>query len=115
MGTRRWNGIATEIYSERTIRARAEKFPVQDLLHWRAFVAHRECGDRWFDLAGFNPEPVDAKEEGIRAFKEKWHGRRVDLFLFEKGSPPAGYRLLKAAKARITRAATWRGRRGAAP
>ncbi len=87
LGTYRWAGLATEIMSERTVSAREERLPVQDLLHWTAFLAHREAGDRLFDLAGFAAEPSDDKEEGIRRFKEKWRGRTVAIPTFERRTP----------------------------
>lgn len=95
LGTYRWNGVATEIMSERTLPAREAHSPVQDLLHWHAFQAHRELGDQLFDLAGFNPAPADAKEQGIRAFKEKWMGRQVAIPRFERRSEPPQYRIAR--------------------
>lgn len=74
LGTYSFNGVATEIMSERTELARAQKWPVQDLLHWHVFNVHRDLGDSFFNLAGFNPKPKDEKEMGIRKFKEKWSG-----------------------------------------
>jgi len=91
LGTYRWAGLATEIMSERTVPARKERLPVQDLLHWTAFLAHRMAGDRLFDLAGFAAEPSDDKEKGIRRFKEKWRGRTVAVPTFERRTPsPVG-------------------------
>lgn len=108
LGTYRWNGVATEIMSERTMAARATNMPVQDLLHWEAFITHRELGDRIFDLAGFSPEPSDDKERGIRAFKEKWKGRVVVVPRFERTLLPirhrwtrSGYRWLKGNRSEI--------------
>jgi lipid II:glycine glycyltransferase (peptidoglycan interpeptide bridge formation enzyme) len=84
LGTYRWNGLVTEIMSERTMTARQLKLPVQDILHWEAFRVHRDLGDTWFDLAGFNPNPADSKEEGISSFKRKWCGREVAVPTYQR-------------------------------
>jgi hypothetical protein len=97
LGTYRWNAVVTEIMSERTRPAREANLPVQDILHWEAFLAHRELSDRLFDLAGFSPKPSDEKERGIRAFKEKWKGRVVAVPRFERTLLPARYRWSRAA------------------
>ena len=101
LGTYRWNGLATEIMSERTMAAREARVPVQDLLHWHAFLAHRELGDRLFDLAGFNPHPADAKEQGIRSFKEKWMGRVVNIPRFARVHDSPQYRFARTLYRRL--------------
>jgi hypothetical protein len=97
LGTYRWGGVATEILSERTPAARERKLPVQDLLHWHSFLRHRELGDRWFDLAGVNPHPIDAKEEGIRSFKKKWGAHAVAIPRYEKGGSSHVYNIIRRA------------------
>ena len=97
LGTYRWNGLATEIMSERTAIAREQRLPVQDLLHWEAFRTHRDLGDRFFDLAGFRPVPTNEKEAGIRSFKEKWRGRVVQVPRFERFNAPIAFRVARAA------------------
>ncbi|HXQ52123.1 MAG TPA: hypothetical protein VN802_13595 [Stellaceae bacterium] len=101
LGTYRWNGVATEIMSERTLPAREAHVPVQDLLHWHAFQVHRALGDRLFDLAGFNPNPGNEKEQGIRAFKEKWMGRPVAIPRFERMRDKLQYRLARTLYRRL--------------
>jgi hypothetical protein len=96
LGSYRWNGMATEIMSERTMLARKAHLPVQDLLHWEAFRLHRGLGDTMFDLAGFSPCPRDGKEKGIRHFKEKWQGDVVATPSFEWYRPNAATRLVRA-------------------
>jgi hypothetical protein len=83
LGTYRWNGVATEIMSGRAPDS-PPAVPAQDLIHWEAFRTQRELGDRVFDLAGYNPEPGSAKEQGIRRFKLKWGGSEVGLAMFEQ-------------------------------
>lgn len=86
LGTYRWNGVATEIMSGRAPDA-PPAVPAQDLIHWEAFRSQRELGDRLFDLAGYNPEPSSAKEQGIQRFKRKWGGDEVGVAMFEQVRP----------------------------
>lgn len=72
-----FNGVATEIASAVTDHARRQSIPAQDLIHWTAFQLAKQAGCRWFNLAGFAPEPSNPKEVGIRRFKEKWGGLPV--------------------------------------
>ncbi|HLG71802.1 MAG TPA: GNAT family N-acetyltransferase [Chloroflexota bacterium] len=44
-------------------------------------------GARYFDLAGVSVEPANAKERGIRQFKEKWGGQLVS---YESFTRPTG-------------------------
>jgi hypothetical protein len=87
LGSFRFNGVATEVMSKRTEAGRAAGLPAQDLLHWEMFRIHRELGDELFDLAGFNPEPLDPAETGIRRFKEKWGGEVVAVPRFTRRTP----------------------------
>lgn len=95
LGTYSFNGVATEIMSGRTPAGTVANLPAQDLLHWEAFRIHRAAGDRWFNLAGFNPTPGDAKEIGIRRFKEKWGGREVAVPQFVRERDPMPIRLAR--------------------
>ncbi len=78
---------------------RTSKQPAQDLLHWEDFSNHKAAGDTTFNLAGFNPAPTDAKEAGIRRFKEKWGGRIVEVPQFEREKAPLRTRLARRARA----------------
>jgi hypothetical protein len=78
LGTYRYDGVATEIMSALTPLAFEKKIPVQDLLHWEIMKFHKEAGDQFFDLAGYNPNPISEKEKNIRKFKEKWGGNIYD-------------------------------------
>jgi len=79
-----FNGVATEFAASLSPRALQEKIPAQDLLHWEMFLRARNLGCHTFDLAGVNPFPCDAKEKGIRRFKEKWQGRYIEFNQFKK-------------------------------
>jgi len=100
LGTYRWSGVATEIMSGRAPDA-PRAVPAQDLIHWEAFRAHRDLGDRVFDLAGYNPEPASDKEEGIRRFKLKWGGAEVSVAMFEQVRPHRRFPALRPGLRRL--------------
>ncbi len=79
-----FNGTATEMASALTPAAHELKIPAQDILHWEMIKYAKAHGCHTFNLAGIAPEPRDAKEAGIRRFKEKWGGRYVEYYRFEK-------------------------------
>jgi hypothetical protein len=95
LGTYSFNGVATEIMSGRTTIGRATNLPAQDLLHWQAFLRHKAQGDRCFNLAGYSPAPVNAKEDGIRGFKAKWGGSEIAVPQYTRDDPPLRFRLLR--------------------
>lgn len=78
LGSYRHDGVATEIMSALMPLAWEQKIPVQDLLHWEIIKYHKNRGDLYFDLAGFNPNPTSEKEKNIKRFKEKWGGVEYD-------------------------------------
>jgi lipid II:glycine glycyltransferase (peptidoglycan interpeptide bridge formation enzyme) len=79
LGTYCYQGIVTEIMSGRTNFGKSSNVPAQDLLHWEAMLYHKRSGDRYFNLAGYSPNPANEKEAGIRRFKEKWGGREISV------------------------------------
>jgi Acetyltransferase (GNAT) domain len=94
LGTYRYQRVATEIMSGRTTVGRARNMPAQDLLHWEVMLHHKRTGDRYFNLAGYSPNPTNEKELGIRRFKEKWGGREISVpsytWIHEPGYVRAG-------------------------
>ena len=88
LGTYSYQGVATEIMSAITPLAFQKKIPVQDIVHWEIMKFHKNKGDLYFDLAGFNPSPTTDKEKNIKRFKEKWGGDISDCssFVYEKKS-----------------------------
>ncbi|MDO8873700.1 MAG: peptidoglycan bridge formation glycyltransferase FemA/FemB family protein [Methanoregula sp.] len=82
-----YNGYATEIMSSTSKLAYENKIYAQDLLHWEMFRYAKSIGCHTFDLAGVNPHPSNAKEEGIRRFKKKWGGHYIEYSVFEKELP----------------------------
>lgn len=78
LGSYRYDNVAMEIMSALTSLAWQQKIPVQDLMHWEIIKHHKILGDLYFDLAGFNPNPISEKEKNIKRFKEKWGGQVYD-------------------------------------
>lgn len=87
LGTYRFNRVATEIMSARTARGHELGAPVQDLIHWQAFLHHKNKGDKHFNMAGYSPEPQSEKEFGIRRYKQKWGGAEYDMPTYVFYSP----------------------------
>ena len=50
----------------------------QDLIKWKIIEWGLENNMKWYNLAGFNPEPVSEKEKGIFRFKKKWGGKQFN-------------------------------------
>ena len=98
LGSYRYDGLATEIMSALTPRAVKEKIPVQDMLHWEAIRHHKKLGDLYFDLAGFNPNPVSEKEKNIKRFKEKWGGKEYDVSTYCLDNRSMGQKIISRLK-----------------
>ena len=101
LGTYRFNGVATEVMSGRTPAGLAAGAPAQDLLHLEALRAHRDEGDRLFDLAGYAPVPADDRQAGIRRFKEKFGGVEVEVGRYERSRSPVVLRGLRGLRGRL--------------
>jgi len=84
LGSYRCNGVSIEITSALHPRCYTEKLPAQDLLHWHQIRLAKEDGSNYFDFAGVNPNPANAKEAGIKNFKSKWGGQYVEFLRYEK-------------------------------
>ena len=54
---------------------RIENLYSQDLIKWKIIEWGIENKMKYYDLAGFNPNPISKKEEGIIQFKKKWGGQ----------------------------------------
>jgi len=56
-----------------------------DLLKWDIMKWGHNCGIKYYDLAGINPNPeIGSKDENIKKFKEKWGGQYYNWLFFEK-------------------------------
>ena len=49
----------------------------QDLIRWKIIEWGIENNMKWYNLAGFNPNPSTPKEEGILRYKRKWGGKQI--------------------------------------
>jgi hypothetical protein len=52
----------------------------QDLIKWKIIEWGLENNMKWYNLAGFNPNPTNSKEEGILRYKKKWGGTQFDYY-----------------------------------
>jgi len=98
LGTYSFNGVVTEISSYRSTHPNAQKYAVQDILHWEIIKNSKSRGNAWFDLAGYSPSPKGPKEEGIKRFKNKWGGEERDLYIFSKDLRPTPIKMLSKLK-----------------
>lgn len=53
----------------------------QDLIKWKIIEWGINNNMRYYDLAGFNPNPTNPKEEGIKRYKEKWGGKETTYWI----------------------------------
>ena len=79
-----FNGYINEWGIARSSQDATEKLYSQDLLKWKIIEWGIENKQRFYDLSGFNPNPVSEKEEGILRYKKKWGGKQYDYWLVRK-------------------------------
>lgn len=79
-----FNGYINEWGIARSPLDTVEKLYSQDLLKWKIIEWGIENKQRFYDLSGFNPNPVSGKEEGILRYKKKWGGTQYDYWLVRK-------------------------------
>jgi len=70
-----YNDYIIEIGVARSVKDRIENLYSQDLIKWKIIEWGIENKMKYYDLAGFNPNPISKKEEGIIQFKKKWGGQ----------------------------------------
>jgi hypothetical protein len=80
--------VAVEFAAAQSDRAVRERLYASDLVTWSALKHARSGGASSFDLAGIAVGPGSAKEAGIRQFKEKWGGTRVEAPLIRPSAGP---------------------------
>jgi len=61
-----------------------EKLYSQDLIKWKIIEWGIENNMKYYDLAGFNPDPKSEKEKGIMNYKKKWGGRKYDYWIIRR-------------------------------
>lgn len=79
-----FNGYINEWGIARSHLDTTEKLYSQDLLKWKIIEWGIENKQKFYDLSGFNPNPVSGKEEGILRYKKKWGGIQYDYWLVRK-------------------------------
>jgi lipid II:glycine glycyltransferase (peptidoglycan interpeptide bridge formation enzyme) len=55
----------------------------QDLIKWKIIEWGIEHNMNYYNLAGFNPNPNNTKEEGIFKYKQKWGGNKYDYHVVQ--------------------------------
>lgn len=68
----------------RSVEDVKNKLYSQDLIKWKIIEWGVDNKMKYYDLAGFNPNPESKKEEGIKKYKEKWGGQERAFYLIKK-------------------------------
>jgi len=68
------NGHIIEIGVARSKEDTLQNLYAQDLIKWKIIEWGIKNNMNYYDLTGFNPEPISKKEEGITRYKKKWGG-----------------------------------------
>lgn len=55
-----------------------------DLIKWKIIEWGVQNKMNYYNLAGFNPNPKNQKEEGILRYKKKWGGKRYDFCIIKR-------------------------------
>ena len=61
-----------------------EKLYSQDLMKWKIIEWGIENKQKYFDLTGFNPNPISEKEKGILRYKKKWGGKKYNVLQYRR-------------------------------
>lgn len=69
------NGHIIEIGVARSSEDTSQNLYAQDLIKWKIIEWGIKNNMKYYDLTGFNPEPISKKEEGIARYKKKWGGK----------------------------------------
>lgn len=56
----------------------------QDHIKWKIIEWGVKNKMKFYDLAGFNPNPKSEKEKGILRYKEKWGGKKHEYYIITK-------------------------------
>ena len=68
------NGHVIEAGVARSVEDAKENLYSQDLIKWKIIEWGSKNNMKFFNLAGFNPNPKSEKEIGIQKYKKKWGG-----------------------------------------
>jgi len=61
-----------------------KKLYSQDQIKWKIIEWGIENKMRFYNLAGFNPNPQSNKEKGIMRYKKKWGGKKFDFWIIKR-------------------------------
>lgn len=78
-----FNNYIIEGAVARSNKDASEKLYSQDLIKWKIIEWGIENNMKYYDLAGFNPNPESEKERGIMNYKKKWGGKQADYWLIQ--------------------------------
>ena len=62
---------------------RENNFYSQDLIKWKIIEWGIDNEMNFYNLAGFNPNPISEKEKGIFRYKKKWGGEQISYWLIQ--------------------------------
>jgi len=60
-----------------------EKLYAQDLIKWKIIEWGVKNKMKYYNLVGFNPNPISQKEIGVKRYKEKWGGKTVYFWIIK--------------------------------
>ena len=69
-----------------------------DVLCWEMIKWAKEQEVRYFNMTGFDIDPKNSRQQGIRRFKSKWGGECGDYGYYSKVYGPARDSLVALAK-----------------
>ena len=75
------NGHIIEAGVARSLEDTKNNLYSQDLIKWKIIEWGSKNNMKFFNLAGFNPNPKSEKEKGIQKYKKKWGG---DTYYFHR-------------------------------
>ena len=78
-----FNKVIVEAGVARSKEDFSENLYSQDLIKWKIIEWGVENNMKYYDLAGYNPHPVDEKEEGIKKYKAKWGGEQRTYWIIQ--------------------------------
>ena len=90
------NNQIVEIAVARSEFDTKEKLYSQDLIKWKIIEWGHNHGIKYFNLAGFNPNPKTDKERGIHSYKKKWGGKEIPYYHFLKINKKGSYKIMRA-------------------
>lgn len=76
--------VAIEVVLAISNYALENKIYAGDLLKWEIIKWCKERGIKIYDFAGVAPTPANAKEKGIKEYKEKWGGKYIEYGIWSK-------------------------------